>query len=188
MKYGNFYKFVILLGAILLVAALGMKCFADKTGKQNQGELVVTSNRDPDQNQIQDQDQNQIQIQDQITTIGESSIADFTYPEEPTIREEEIEPEMFSPYESVTQCYFTNTEATIDVMGVLPINAQGSLVESTQKYLDEQEIPAQELYCLDDSVKTKDTETSFQVKCIDIDNLVITITYNRDRQLWLFTK
>ena len=175
MKYGKLYKILILIAAALVVVSLGIRLF------KKQPSMEQPSIEQPTMEQS-----NEIESVEGGKDKG--SRASASYPAETGAPDEKIEPEEYAPWEgTVNRVYFVNTENTIDRGDVLPVNAQGRLVEAAQAYIDEVGIDAQELYCIDDSVTTEGGETSFQVRCDD-GGTIITMTYNRDMHTWSFTQ
>ncbi|MCC2820999.1 hypothetical protein LK537_27265 [Lachnoclostridium pacaense] len=187
MKYGKLYKILILMAAALVVVSLGIRLFK-KQPSMEQPSMERPSVEQPimERPSVEQSSMEQSSMEQPI--MEQSSQASVSYPAETGAPDEEIEPEQYAPWEgTVNRVYFVNTENTIDRGDVLPVNAQGRLVEAAQAYIDEVGIDAQELYCIDDSVITEGGETSFQVRCDD-GGIIITMTYNRDMHTWSFEK
>lgn len=165
MKYGELYKGMLLLLAIFLIISVCVRCFLGKTDNQS-NELIMD---------IYQETSGKISIEnieiDMLNTFLEESINEI-----------EIMPEIYSPYEGIVNCYFTNTEGTIDE--ILSINAQKDIVVVAQNYLDTNIIPARELYCIDNSITEDDFKVSFQVRCVDAGDIILTFTFNKNRQYW----
>lgn len=172
MKYGNLYKFLVIMGVAIVLLSLSIRFFKKNTSNER------------------------IPIEHTSTLESETDIISVETPEDTTpaytysdnaAGEEEIQKEQYSPWEDTgTTCYFTNTEKTIDVGNILPVNAQGQLVEDTQNYLNREKINAKELRCIDGSVMTEGAVTSFRVQCDDKKHTIITMTYDRDLHTWAF--
>lgn len=99
------------------------------------------------------------------------------------IPDESLSPEIYSPYEDDIQkeCYFTNTENTIDVTGILPLYAQGILTEATQIWFNQNGYASGEIKCLDGTVQKTEEFVSFKAESAD---MIIVFTYKFDSRTW----
>lgn len=183
MKYGRIYKAIIVLIAAFLVVSVGARVFGHRQAKDQEPEAVSES----EMSSIVQEKSDTKEIEDYTGKElhgGNITYNEEIYPLESTVNDESLQSEAYSPYDDELQTYyFTNTENTIDVNGVLPLEAHESLGETASAYLRLWEITEKELYCIDGSVKVDEVETTFQVAAGDT---IITMTYNKDRHIWFF--
>lgn len=191
MKYGNLIKTGLILLILLSVTAVIIQL--QKEPEHNTGIPEIETGYQYLETKAPFS-QTEKEERREERRITESSEADkryletATYPEDETCAEVMIDPETYDPYgEAALGCYFTNTNM-IDTENALPLYAHASMVEKTQKYLKEQDITAMELYCMDGSIVHNGSRTSFQVRCVDAGNQIITMTYDRDSKTWEFSK
>ena len=187
MKY-KVYRVIIIIGIIMLGVSLGIQIsnFRKHSTESSSSTASFSSTAPYSEADVVADDDPQEESQETVHVEADLSIESPTYP--PSSAEVEAEPEAYYPYGEMPECYFSNTANTIDAGGVIPVSAQGTLVESAQKYLRDQGITAQELRCIDDSVTYDGPRTSFQVQCVDADDIIITITYDRDIHVWQFER
>lgn len=190
LKHGNLIKTCLILLIILSIAAVVFQC----RQKSEHNTIIPeseTEHKYPEKEVTLSKTEKE-ESREESRAI-ESSEAESryletaTYPEDETYPEEIITPETYEPYgETALECYFTNTDM-IDTADALPLYAHASMVEKTQKFLNDQGITARELYCVDDSIVHNGKLTSFQVRCVDAGNQIITMTYDRDSKTWTFS-
>lgn len=172
--------FILILVLFVLIAAIGFQ-IQKKSKKtfitESKEELLMTEKETEDSKEKE----SETEQNDYLETA--------TYPEESIIPEDQITPEKYTQYDEIPlECYFTNTENTIDAGDVLPLYAHSTIVKKTQIYLNEQGMVAGELYCVDGSVVQNGEKTSFQVICVDAENQKIELTYYRSGKTWSFRK
>lgn len=175
MKYGNVIKSGMIMIVILFVVGLISQCHQRSEENTIPEEISSTTIFQDDKEKLSESEK-----------IESMYLETATYPEK-TNAEETITPEIYTSYgEMPIECYFTNTETTIDAANALPLYAHASIIEKTQIYLNNQGVKAQELHCIDDSVMRDGEWTSFQARCVDAENQIITLTYHRDSKTWTF--
>lgn len=181
MKYGNLYKTLIIIFAAAFIALVGAKIFKadpdESQTKENHPEYTIVTETSSELGKSLDE-----------TSSSAGDVLEYTvetYPDDvQVLPDESISPEAYTEYsEGEAECYFTNTEV-IDTE--LPLYAQGTLIAAMQAWINEQDITAEELCCIDGSaVKTDDT-VAFQVQTET--GTVIACIYDIDSHLWNFRK
>lgn len=186
MRHGNLYKSLIMLLMGVILLSWGRSMLKKDPPQKQQGKTTETQTVYPETEeektiQTSDSKDNAV-ISPDVGGYPDAGVEEWA-------EAQEMKPEIYAPWEGgETSCYFVNTETTIDAGGVLPVNAQGRLIEETQKYLDGEQIEATELYCIDQSVRREGANISFLVQCDDANHTLLTITYNRDLHTWTFKK
>jgi len=191
LKYGNLIKTGLILLILLSVTAVIIQL--QKEPEYNSGipEIETGHQYLETEAPLSQTEKEESREERSVTESREAErqyLETANYPEDESCAEDMVDPETYGPYGEVALgCYFTNTNI-IDTENALPLYAHASMVEKTQKYLEEQELPAMELYCMDGSIVHNGTRTSFQVRCVDAGNQIITMTYDRDSKTWEFSK
>ena len=178
MKYGNVYKVLILLFGIAFLSLVYIKLFI----KEEPHEDLNNSQAIQETQEYTTEMNGAAEISN-----SENDAAEYTveaYPDIETIPEENISPEAvtFSPEDIVATCYFTNSENVIDAL--LPLYAQEILVDSMQKWLNEQGMgDTEELRCIDGSFSEEENRMIFKVEAEKVSIICI---YNTERRTWKF--
>lgn len=181
MKYGKLYKALIIVTGICLIFSVIKKQHRTpikepKNVYQDTVESTKRVEKEDSSSGVKELDE------DQTKTEETKSAADYPDISE-TIPDESICLENFSPYEDDIQidCYFTNTENTIDAKGVLPLYAHGTLIEAAQIWFNQNGLTSGEIKCIDGSVQKTETSISFKAESSD---MIILFTYNLDGRTW----
>lgn len=183
MKYGNVYKVLMMLFGIAFLSLVYIKLFIREEPYED------LSNSQAIQDAEYTTKKNGVaEISKSENDVGESEkdVAEYTvegYPNIETIPDENISPEAvtLSPEDIVATCYFTNSENVIDAL--LPLYAQEILVDSMQKWLNDQGMgDTEELRCVDGSFSEEENRMIFKVEA----EKVIKCIYNTERRTWKF--
>lgn len=179
MKNGRLYKVLL----IFFLAAAVVSCMAQLTKKQERKKSEAEQNIS--RNTVEESLAQTVRTEINYTTDSASEEINetMTYPEySNNLQEEDINPEAYSPYlDMEIRCYFTNTGDTLDKAGAFPLKAQGRLTEDMQRFLNEHEIAAEEMRCIDGSLQ----DNSFAVQSVET-NERIKVTYLSDAEIWKF--
>lgn len=173
MKYGNFYKWAIIILVLLIFLAV-LRFNRTHMDNRNKGTApesteyipVPKSEADADKNPENEQ-QTEISYPDMKEVVPETELC----PEGFTISVDDIE----------INCYFTNTAATIDIDGILPLYAQGILPKTAQKWINDKGYSAEEFRCIDGSIESDQETVSFKAQYND---LIVLFTYIKNERRW----
>jgi len=181
MKYGKLYKALIIIAVICLIFSVIKKQHRTPIKEpQNVYQNTVESTK-----RVEKEDSSSgVKELDEDQAEAEKTKSAAEYPDiSETVPEESICLEKFSPYEDDIQidCYFTNTENTIDAKGVLPLYAQGTLIEAAQIWFNQNGLTSGEIKCIDGSVQKTENSISFKAESSD---MIILFTYNLDGRTW----
>lgn len=181
MKYGKLYKALIIITGICLILSVIKKQHRAPTSEPKnvyQDTVELAKRQEKEDNSTGEKEL----AEDPAETEKINSAAEYPDISE-TVPDESICLENFSPYEDDIQidCYFTNTENTIDAKGVLPLYAQGTLIEAAQIWFNQNGLTSGEIKCIDGSVQKTENSISFKAESSDI---IILFTYNLDGRTW----
>lgn len=181
MKYGKLYKALIIIAVICLIFSVIKKQHRDPT---NEPKNVYQDTMKSTKREEKEDSSSGVKelAEDPVVTEEIKSAAD--YPDiSKTVPDESICMENFSPYEDDIQidCFFTNTENTIDAKGVLPLYAQGTLAEATQIWFNQNGLTSGEIKCIDGSVQKTENSITFKAESAD---MIILFKYNLDGRTW----
>lgn len=181
MKYGKLYKaLIIAAGICFLLFAMKRLYKSPRDEQKNMYQETVELNKgmksEGSSFGLRETDEDQRNAEETKLVTEYPNVAD-TFPDE------SICPEDYSPYDDDIQidCYFTNTENTIDVNGVLPLYAQEILPEATQIWFDQNGLTAGEIKCLEGTVQKTGNEVSFKAESVD---MIILFIYKVDSRTW----
>lgn len=185
MRYGKIYKFLIIAIGICIVLSIIQK-------QRNSSNVIRETIASPQHEIYKDvsltKETGKEQIKTKETEVTETTETKFEYPDiSEIVPEESLSPENYTLYEDdiQTDCYFVNTENTIDVTGILPLYAQGTLVEATQIWLNQNGYGSGEIKCLDGTVQRTEEQVTFQGES---ENMIIVFTYSFDSKTWRLEK
>jgi hypothetical protein len=181
MKYGKLYKALIIAAGICFISfALKRLYKPPRVEQENMYHETVELNRG-----IKHEGSNSgLRETDEEPGNAEETKIVAEYPDiAETLPDESVCPENFSPYDDDIHidCYFTNTENTIDVNGILPLYAQEILSDAAQIWFDQNGLTAGEIRCLEGSVQKTENEISFKAESAD---MIILFTYNLESRTW----
>ena len=181
MKYGKLYKALIIIAVICLIFSVIKKQHRTPIKEsqnvyQNTVESTKRVEKDDSSSGVKELDEDQAEAEETKSTAEYPDISE-------TVPDESICLENFSPYVDDIQidCYFTNTENTIDARGVLPLYAQGTLTEAAQMWFNQNGLMSGEIKCIDGSVQKTENSISFKAESSD---MIILFTYNLDGRTW----
>lgn len=185
MRYGKIYKFLIIAVGICIVLSIIQK----QRNSSNVIRETITASKHEINNDVSlSKETSKEQMEKKETEVTETTETKFEYPDiSETVPEESLSPEIYTLYEDdiQTDCYFVNTENTIDVTGILPLYAQGTLIEATQIWFNQNGYASGEIKCLDGTVQRTEEQVTFQGEST---NIIIVFTYSFDSKTWRLEK
>lgn len=182
MRYGKLYKVLfITLGICFIFLAIKREYKTLPPEEQSlHKDKILTSRLEEDRTKVFDQEIKTSEIKETESMVVYPDVSE-------TISEESIAPERYSPYGDDIQidCYFTNTENTIDSKDVLPLYAQETLTEAAQRWFNENSIAVNEIKCIDGTVLKEENSISFKVES---SGLVFLFIYDLESRSWSIEK
>ncbi len=178
MKYGKLYKALIIVAGICLILFAIKRLYHPPRVEQETIEVnksMKTDKSERSKSALRETEEDQKNAEGKKIVVEYPDVAE-------TLQDESICPENYSPYDDIQiGCYFTNTENTIDVNGVLPLYAQEILPEATQIWFDQNGLTTGEIRCLEGTVQKAENKISFKAESSD---MIILFIYKLDSRTW----